>query len=254
MLALAELQARFGRALLGSDSRIASVAIAEDGLGPDQRLQVYANNCLTILSGALAAIFPATQQLLGERFFVQAARAFVRKAPPSEGPLFRYGGGFPDYLSLLPDMAPFPFVPDVARFEWVMNEAYHAADCAPLAAAALQALPLERYEGLQLRLHPSARLIGSQYPVHAIWEAARPGAAETPVDLAAGPVNLLVIRPEFDVIYRVLGKGEAALVGAIADGATLADAGARALDAEPALALDKVLAAHLSGGSFASFS
>ena len=63
-----------------------------------------------------------------------------------------------------------PYLPDVARLEWLRHAAYHAADAEPMQAGALGGAPPEQAGNILLRLHPSAGRLSSDYPVVSIWE------------------------------------------------------------------------------------
>ena len=117
--------------------------IEGDGLAPAARLAVYRHHVLRSLTDALLATFPVVARLVGEGFFRYAADRYVRAEPPAGPCLFEYGAGFGGFLAGFSACAPYPFLGDVARLEWAMNAAIHAAEAAPLAPAALAGVPAE---------------------------------------------------------------------------------------------------------------
>src|SRR6185369_14900463 len=144
----------------------------------------------------------------------------------------------------------FPFLADLARLEWAMNEAYYADDAPALAPETLAAIPEERLPALKFTLHPAARLVFCEkFPIHAIWGAA--AASPDPLiltDLPQGGEAVLVTRNSGPVELFKLDAGETVFLGSAAAGAPLAKALAEAEAAEPGFELSAALAAALSRG------
>ena len=221
-------------------------------MAPERRLAIYRNNTLASLRSVLERAFPATRRLLGAERFARIALAFIRSAPPDRPQLVAYGAGFAGFLERrIGVVAP---VADVARLEWAREEAYYAADAAPLAPEAVAGIPTERYPELRFRLHPTVRLVRSAGPVYTLWQAARAGATAEPWTAAADerPEQVLVTRPRMTVVTRPIGVADLVLLEALGAGLALAEAAARAQPAEPAFDLQAALALHLAGGTFAA--
>jgi hypothetical protein len=200
------------------------------GKGGD-RLQVYRNNVFISLRQALADVYPVVQRLVGEEFFNQLARRFVREHPSRSGNLHDFGRELGQLLETLPDLTGLPYLPDVAALEWALHEVFHEAEARPFDFSSLS-----DPENARLPLHPAARLIASRYPILAIWEA---NQAEDPgvVDLDAGGDWLIVFRDGLETQILRLTPGEFALLGALAQGMTLGEACEAAVAAEPQLDL-----------------
>ncbi len=250
---LRELQQAFAGAVFEDASTV--LAHVRDEIFPAARhLQVYRNNTFANLTDALAAIHPVVQRLVGAEFFEHAADRYIRRHPPRSGNLHDFGEAFAEFLADFPPAQSLAYLPDVARLEWAWHEAFHAAEAAPFAFEGLGAIPPEAYEDLIFRLHPSARLLASKYPVLAIWEVNQPDfAGEPAVDLDQGGNNLLVMRRDLRVEIETLGPGEYALLGAFAALTRLADAHAIALEAEPGFELMRTLQKNIQSGAIAGF-
>jgi hypothetical protein len=194
-----------------------------DGRFPARRLlQVYRNNMFSSLTGALRAVFPVVEQLVGEGFFRYAADSYIRRHPSRGGNLHDFGSEFATFLGQFPAAASLAYLPEVARLEWAWHRAFHAATHPTLDADALAAVPLERHGEVCFSLHPSAHLLDNRFPVLAIWQRHQPGyAGGDTVHLGAGGDQLLVIRPALTVEIRPLTPGDYALLHAFAKGATL---------------------------------
>jgi hypothetical protein len=231
MSTLRELQHDMRGALLGSaDAAVREVA--GDGLAPAARLAVYRHHVLTSLTAALEATFPVVVRLVDQRFFRYACDAYVRTEPPLGPCLFEYGATFPDFLAAFPPCRHLAYLPDVARLEWAMNVALHAADAGVLTTETARVLPAGTLQSARLALHPSVTLLASPWPVDALCRANQPGG-DGVVDLDAGAVELQIWRRGDDVVFRALPPAAFAFRRALADSGTLTAAAAAALDAEP---------------------
>ncbi len=94
----------------------------------------------------------------------------------------------------------FDYLADVARLEWLIQEALLAADHAPLDLAKLAALDPGAYDELRFELHPTLRLFSSPYPALRIWEANAHAAEPEPIDLGSGAVRMAVMRSRLQLV------------------------------------------------------
>lgn len=211
MSELASLQSAFASGLLGQDDAILR-HIQPGRFAPDAVLQIYRNNVILGLTEVLASSYPAVAAMVGEEFFVAAARGFVLAEPLEEGSVMHYGEGFGDWLTRLPTTQALPWLGELARFEWLLERA-------SLLAPEPRRWPAERLAALapshwdRLVLHPACDLLllESQHPVLALWQMAlhggetvseldapcwlalkkRPGHRVEPIPLDATPWRLL---------------------------------------------------------------
>lgn len=151
-------------------------------LRSERRFRVHRNTVFAGLTGVLKARFPAVLRLMGEEFFLGAAQLHVQQSPPQGAALHVYGRDFADFLAVLPAVSEFPFLADVARLEWALHDALHAAEVTAIAADELARVAPEHAGDLRLALHPSLRLLSSPFPVFQIW---RTNTCDPQVDAAA---------------------------------------------------------------------
>jgi hypothetical protein len=255
MPTLPELQADFAAAILHEDARAIASQVRPDGLSPAARVQVYGNHVFTSLTDALEATYPVVCRLVDRRFFGFAADRFIRDHPPAGPCLFEYGAAFPGFLRTFPPCAGLPYLPDVARLEWLMNVALYAEDVAAITPAALGEVPPNAIGRLVLRLDPAAAWLRSPWPVDRIWQAnqdgADPGAS---VDLAAGETRLEIRRRGEVVAFRGLATAEFLFRAALGQGSALETAADAALDAEPGFELAAAIRALTDEALVAGFS
>jgi hypothetical protein len=234
MLALREVQTAFRAALISSDDVITAELIADDGLPPSIRLGIYRNNVFSSLKQALIDAYPVVCRLVDERFFLYAADRFIRRHPPRQACLFRYGESFADFLANFPPSRHLVYLPDVARLEWLMNVAAHAENVSPLPASALASITQTDAADLVLRLDPSIGLLRSDWPVDRIWQANQHDAdPDVSFDLGPNGASIEVRRYGNSIVFRLLDPASYAFREAVASGRRLEDAAELALAEDP---------------------
>jgi hypothetical protein len=233
MNSLHDLQTRFRRAVFQRDDTAVADAVVADGPGVAPRLDIYRRNAFGNLADALAAIFPVVRKLVGEEFFRYAAREYIALHPSTSGDLNDFGTAFPDFLARFEPAAALAYLPDTARLEWLVHEAYFAAEI-PSAPMLLAGIAPERSADVRFELHPSVRRFVSAFPVDRIWQVNQDGyVGDDTVDLALGGVRLLIRREHGVIELETLDAGEWELLDAVAVGASFGDACVAVLLAVP---------------------
>lgn len=234
MPTLPELQRDFMSALLDGSHSSAQNEIVAAGVAPELRLAIYAGNSESNFIESLRLSFPAILRLVGDAYFTQCAREFRAKHPSRSGDLQHTGEAFPDYWAARHGLDQYRYLGDIARLEWLYQEALTAADHTPFDLARLAGVESAHYEALRFRLHPSARLFASDYPALAVWEA-NVGSAADPefIDLSQGGDRLLLIRGADGVEIRRISEAEHAFLERLAGGAAFAAAIEAAAERDP---------------------
>ena len=220
------------------------------GIERPERFAVYRNNVVVGLVEALAAAYPATKALVGERFFNAMAEVHVRAEPPTSPVLILYGAGFPAFVEGFPPAGRLPYLADVARLERLWLVAYHGPDAAPVPLDALARLPEAALVAARLVLHPTAGLLASCHPVATLWAANTGRGEHAAVDLRRAE-TALVLRPHDRVEVHVLDAGETVFVAALCAGRPLQAAAEAALATAPSFQLGTTLSRIFAAGAVA---
>jgi hypothetical protein len=247
---LLELQAAIRNHLL-DDAANAPSAVLDVTLAPADRLSIYRNTSRATLTKALRLNFPAVERLVGEEFFAAAADRFITQKPPRSAWLDLYGEGLPDFLQSFEPTATLVYLPDVARLEWRVSRALHAVEVKALEYSRLLTIDPSAQARLCFAAHPSVSFLSSPYPVDEIWRAvlARDDTAMKAIDLASGPVRLLIDRCSGEVEIKRLDQPRWTFAEALLTGKPLAEALEAAGDPDAVL----WLAEHLAAGRFTEF-
>ncbi|BDT69612.1 hypothetical protein os1_38030 [Comamonadaceae bacterium OS-1] len=193
-----------------------------NGSDPAARFAIYRNNVVVSLIDALAATFPAVQELVGVDFFRAMARLYVQAHPPRTRVMAWYGADFAEYVEGFGLAASVPYLADVARLEMGRVRAYHAADMAAVTPEALQAALADPQQLAQLRLdlHPSLYVVASCFAVCSLW-AAHEGALQAADVDPAQAQTALVFRRGLDVEVVEVPAAAGAFIAALQQGNSL---------------------------------
>ncbi len=247
MPTLRELQRSLARVVTDGGERTLGVAESMTA-----RLEIYANTRRATLTHALALTFPAVRALVGAPFFEAMAAQFVATTPPASAYLNDYGAELPRFLRRYEPAAAIDYLADVAALEWAISRACHAPD-----APRLDLLPAVRAPGwtdlasLIFVGHPSVATLRLASPADRIWRAVleQDEAAMSAIDLAAGPICVLVERdPEEQVQVRRLAPSAWHLTQRLLAGEPLFQALSPAVESA-----QTTLAEHLAAGRFMGY-
>lgn len=217
---LAGLQHRFARAVLQAPLSVPDGVRRDVRPTRERRFGVYRNNVKASLAAALEARFPVVARLVGEEFFTAMALVFIERHPPRSPVLVEYGAAFASFLEGFDPAADLPYLPDIARLEWLRQVAYHSADADAADIARLAELPPEALDSARLGLHPAMAVIASPWPIVSVWTTnTRDATPEAPAEWTAE--TALVTRPHLEVLVQRLPPGANLLVDELAQGIAL---------------------------------
>jgi hypothetical protein len=240
---LAALQSAFAAVLRGAEPP-AGLLRGQPDLA--RRVALYRNNCDASARKALEGAYPVVRRLVGEDFFSGLAREYRRAVAPDSGDLNQYGAMLAQFLEGFEHVRELPYLPDVARLEWLLHRAHYAADVPAFDVTRLAEVPAQHQPGLHLSLHPACAIITSAFPVARIWAVHQPGH-DGPLDVAftPGPHHALVHRPLHRAVAGELDEAAVAFLAATLEGATLGRSVDAALAADPAFDLGAALGAWI---------
>jgi putative DNA-binding protein len=187
----------------------------------EERWAIYAGGYVVRIAEALENDYPAVRRILGAGPLAGLAARYIATCPPRSFDLGRAGDRLASYLVADPLAQHLPFLPDLARLEWAVREAFVAADAAPLHWADLAGLDPECVADARVRITPGASLVSSEWPIHDLWAARDLPDEEVSIPLAGRPQTVLVLRHGLEVWCRPADTGEVRLFEAARAGSTL---------------------------------
>ena len=231
--------------------RFAAALIAEDA--PSGRMAIYRHSIRRNYRNALGATYPVVKALVGAAFFDAAVDALVAVHASTSADLNVYGDRLARFLEGYVHAAPLPYLPDVARLEWAIDEVHRAADVGVSPEDVLGAfarVPSDTLGALHLRLAPACRLVASRFPILAIWRSnQRDYAGDRRVDLDDGGVRVLVRRDAAAIPLERLNEGDYAFLSSLASAVALGHAVERATSADPTFDLAASLRKYIASST-----
>jgi len=252
---LGRLQEAFAAAL--ADASLASRATKLFRGVPDDaivRLAIYRGNVLASMGKALANAYPIVVKIVGEEFFNGLAREHLRRHPSTSGDLNAFGEHFADFVAAFRHTQDLPYLPDVARMEWLAHRAHYAKDAEPFDIRRLKSIPEAAWNRVRPVLAPSCALLESPWPVARIWEVHQDGyAGKFSVDFDSGPERILIHRPRFRVQVASLSAGAYRFLQRAAGSSSIAGALEAAIAEEPGFEFPAALRAWVEAAVIVDF-
>jgi len=254
MKSLHDLQKNFTRALFDGEAACIADEIIADGLTPEERFNIYRNNTFITLSQALAQNYPVLCRLVGQAFFDQMAREYVRTYPPQSPVLLCYGDQMAAFLADYPPLADMAYFSDVAKLEQFWAESFNGPDGPAFDLDRLNGLPPDRFNDVIFALRKNLWLMTSEYPVLDIWLVNQEGAAPVrEINLDGGGCYLAIYRQGQDVEIMQLDAAGFAFLALLQAGRPVGDAVTRILTQYPDFDLQVALQNILQSGMIEDF-
>ena len=189
-----------------------------------ERLEIYRYAYRARLVECLADDYPALQIALGGERFEELCHEYIERHP-SSAPSLNYFGRHMASFCLSEAREPFPlrrFAADLAALEWALVEVLHARVADALSPAELAAIPAERWPDARLPPSPAVRVLRSEYPVNAFFQAFKTGAEPSIPEQARSMVA--VYRTDMTLWRMDLTPAMTTLLEGLFSGETLGEA------------------------------
>ena len=251
MSMLREMQEGFAAAVFGDEAarqRFLGRFIHPACRQAEQGLEAYQTSVQANLASALVATYPVVGAIVGPDFLAAMARTYARLVPSRSGDLNRYGEDLDRFLASYSPTASLPYLPDVARLEWRIQQVHMAPLAPEVDLMGLTLLTNGDWGDLRFQLDPGHQLLASSWPLARILEVNQPGyQGDFTVDFEQGE-TVLIQRQIQRVQVSALAPGEHAFLAALNQGETLMNAVGFATGQNPDFDLGAVLERHLASG------
>jgi len=166
-----QLQQQFSDTLLYKNDQITTQIKHKKAFNSNELLQVYRNNFVMGVTEALSATYQHTLSLVGEEFFNAVARQYILTHPPKENNLMSYGNGFSEYLRNLSQLKDLPYVAEMARFEWQLEQTTNKKlQASTLDLRQLESIPPERLENIIFQIATQVSVFSSDQNIQHLYQ------------------------------------------------------------------------------------
>jgi hypothetical protein len=223
MTSLREIQRRAYRAFLDGETSVVTPDLAGNKIPRTIQVQIYQNNVRETFRKTLASSYPVIEQLVGDACFRGLCQSYLRRYRSSSGSLQHFGAKFFELLADQFGGTQYGYLPDVAHLEWACEEVLADRECNSLYLQTLGEVSPAEYASLRFQFLEGIRLIGSDYPILAIWRANQPGESAT-VDLSKGSEYVAIMRRDGDAVLRLISPLLYQIIQSLQTGMTLGEA------------------------------
>jgi len=219
----------------------------------DSRFSIYRNNVIVGLINALEDKFPVCLRLLGGDNFRQLAKEYIGDNLPSSPVMFEYGKSFSKYISSNEIIKQAPYLPDVAKLEYSIGEAYHAPNSPFITLSDFEEFGAAKLFNSRVTLHPSVSCFHTSYPIVEIWKTNSYDQEVKSITILNAE-DVLVSRPNFEVMIESLPVGAVSFINQLSDGKLMSEAVAIVNDMNINFDLTKCLQIMMRSGVIANIS
>jgi hypothetical protein len=205
----------------------------QGGSSGEERMAVYAEAYVARMAEALAEVYETVRHLAGPEAFIELAESYMEAHPSHSYNLNAVGRAMPEFLKTTCYAEKLPFLPDLARLEWHVAQAFHASEAPAFDPSGLSNLSEEAWESLRVVFQPSVSVVSSSWPVLDLWHARKTPASELSVVLEDRPQEVLVFRQGLEVACELLDPEQAEWIRRLQRGEPLGEVCAHLVENGP---------------------
>ena len=215
---LKALQTQMLSWLQEGNTDIRQAVTGTDRVSADIRLDIYANAYRFRLVEALQETFPALHTLMGDEDFFALGHNYLNHNPSQHFSLRYFGHQLNRFLSEQSTYKEQPVLAEMAQFEWLLREAFDAADIETLSLENLQDISPEHWPEVKFSLHPSLQRIDLNHNVPQLWQAIEQQQPAIEIIQNEYPLAWCIWRKELRTFYRSMDVDEAWAMDAVRSG------------------------------------
>ncbi len=223
MKALSQLQNQFQNYLLDSNLQFQNCIINTDKVPAEIRLGIYGNAYRIRLIEALAANYPILHMYVGDDQFEELGEAYLKTCPSTFRSIRWFGDCLANFLSNHSSYKEYPYLAELAQFEWTLTLAFDAIDDNILQIEEMASIPPDAWINMQLQMHPAVHRLSFSWNIIQIWQAL--SDENTPPEPVHNlhPVEWVLWRREFASQFCSLSNDEAWAIDAMRNGGTFSE-------------------------------
>lgn len=214
---LRELQIDFQNYLLKQNSNIQQHIISTENVPAVARLGIYRDAYYLRLIEVLQNDYPVLHAMLGDEEFDQLCRKYIDSYPSAFRSARWYGQELKSFLKTTEPYSNHSYLSEMADFEWLLTEAFDAADGAIMSLDDIAIIPPEKWPEMRFTINPALRRINLFWNVVAIWEAHNQNQELAPTQSEVS-TNWMIWRRDLQIHFYSLPVDEAYMIDAIIKG------------------------------------
>ena len=233
MSGLAKIQRDFCQFVLGHGDQDFMQHMKPTVLPQESLLGIYHNNIFSVHARALENDYPLVFSIMGSIAARTMAFAYAETSFPCTASLDEWGGGLVSFIQRYEPAGSWPYLGDIAQYEWAKHVAYCAAEEPLLTPEDMKKLTVPHEEGLNFRFQKSCQLLAFSHPLEHIISVHQQDPAQ-PIAVTSGSSYALILKHQGIIKVHWLTPSLFVFVNRLKEGQ----------DAEVAFAAAQVLEPH----------
>jgi hypothetical protein len=229
MKPLSELQHQFQSVVLNPLPSMSLAWVSASGrAAPALQISVYSHAYRTRLLEVMSKDFSACHQAIGDDDFAALVAAYIEAHPSRYFNIRDFGAHFAEFIARHSVHETWPWLTQLAGFEWTLNSAFDAADAPVLTEQSLAQIEPASWPQLRFTTHPSLQVVHVTWNIAEMWKSLK---SETPDSVQVSPQptsSWLIWRDNLVTRFRSLLADEAQALACLRAGGDF-DAICRAL-------------------------
>lgn len=157
--------------LKGEDSPITELINSDSKEDAQERMNIYRDAYALRLIDILYGDFPGIYQILGTQAFVQMAKDYLKSYPSTTYTVRYFGQYLSKYLSETTPYCDYPYLWQLADFEWAKGNVFDAPDGDFFTLEQLTDIPPTAWETASFTFIPAMTRLVYDYNIPQIWQA-----------------------------------------------------------------------------------
>jgi hypothetical protein len=171
MTTLNAMQAAFQDYLMDNNRDFLSCIKNTETVSAATRLAIYHHAYRARLQGALIMNFPILHAYVGSEVFTKLANDYIMQFPSCYRSIRWFGDQFPVFLLQHSEFKRYPYLSELAHFEWIQTLVFDALDYPALSIDSMSDLNPSDWAFMILHAHPSLHRMNFSWNVVEIWQA-----------------------------------------------------------------------------------
>lgn len=220
---LFHLETTFQDYLLQAKTDIFQHMVGTTNVPIETRLAIYSNAYRARLHEALAASYSILQSYLGEASFEELCYSYIDIHPSNFRSIRWYGDELASFLSQHDVYKAYPYLAELAAFEWALALAFDGRDGPVIQLEDMQHIPPDVWADMKLHIHPTAYRLSLSWNVVQIWQAMADEQPPPEAQQHSAPLNWVIWRNERLSQFSSLTAEETWALDAAMKGKTFGD-------------------------------
>ncbi len=164
---------QFEAYLKGEDTPITDCIISDAKGDAVERMNIYRDAYSIRLIDILYGDFPTVYEILGTESFIEMAKSYLTAYPSTSFTVRHFGQYLAKFLSETEPYADYPYLWQIADFEWAKGTVFDAPDSELFTLKQLSNIPENAWETATFAFIPAITRLVYDYNIPQIWQAVK---------------------------------------------------------------------------------